>query len=91
MMNAVNSVSSNDSLLTLPVWENMVLVWAITLSMALHCALLYLPPLQTLFQTVPLSMTEWRAVVGISLPVILIDEVLKFAERRRVHRRHEKM
>jgi len=35
------------------------------------------PVLQTLFQVMPLNVAEWKAVVFISFPVILIDEVLK--------------
>ena len=36
MLNAMNALSSSESLLTLPLWENMMLVYAIALSMALH-------------------------------------------------------
>ena len=43
MFNAVNSLSENESLLTLPLWKNMYLVAAITLSMALHFMILYVP------------------------------------------------
>ncbi|KAF2657340.1 calcium ATPase [Lophiostoma macrostomum CBS 122681] len=82
MLNAMNALSSSESLLTLPLWENMMLVYAICLSMALHFALLYVPFLQGLFSVIPLDVHEWKAVMGISLPIILIDEVLKFAERK---------
>ncbi|PWW76247.1 calcium ATPase [Tuber magnatum] len=82
MFNAMNALSSSESLLTLPLWKNMKLVYAITLSMVLHFALLYTPVLQGLFSIVPLNLHEWKAVVYISLPVIFIDEALKFAERR---------
>ncbi|KAK4698046.1 hypothetical protein P7C71_g106, partial [Lecanoromycetidae sp. Uapishka_2] len=82
MLNAMNALSSSESLLTLPLWDNMVLVYAISLSMALHFALLYTPFLQTLFSIVPLNVAEWQAVMLISIPVILIDEVLKFLERK---------
>lgn len=43
MFNAMNSLSENESLLRLPVWKNMYLVMAITLSMALHLMILYVP------------------------------------------------
>lgn len=81
MFNAMNALSSSESLLTLPLWENMMLVYAIALSMALHFALLYTPFLQTLFSILPLNWAEWKAVLIISAPVILIDEVLKLVER----------
>lgn len=82
MLNAMNALSSSESLLTLPLWENMMLIYAIMLSMALHFALLYLPFLQGLFSVAPLDWSEWKAVLLISAPIILIDEVLKFIERR---------
>jgi Ca2+ transporting ATPase len=82
MLNAMNALSSSESLLTLPLWKNMMLVYAICLSMALHFALLYIPFLQGLFSIVPLNWNEWKAVLYISAPIIAIDEVLKFIERQ---------
>lgn len=82
MLNAMNALSSSESLLTLPLWENMMLVYAICLSMALHFALLYVPFLQGLFSVIPLDGNEWKAVMAISAPIIIIDEVLKFIERK---------
>jgi Ca2+ transporting ATPase len=81
MLNAMNALSSSESLLTLPLWKNMMLVYAICLSMALHFALLYIPFLQGLFSIVPLNWNEWTAVLVVSAPIILIDEVLKLIER----------
>jgi Ca2+ transporting ATPase len=95
MFNAMNSLSENESLLALPVWKNPFLVAAITLSMALHFMILYVPFFtvricsttigmqcltrfaQTLFQITPLNWTEWQAVLYLSAPVLLLDEVLK--------------
>lgn len=82
MLNAMNALSSSESLLTLPLWKNMILVYAITLSMALHFALLYTPILQSVFGIVPLGWGEWKIVLWWSAPIIFIDELLKLAERR---------
>lgn len=70
MLNAMNALSSSESLLTLPLHRNMVLVYAICLSMALHFALLYVPFLQGLFSVVPLNWAEWKAVLAISSPIM---------------------
>jgi Ca2+ transporting ATPase len=70
MLNAMNALSSSESLLTLPLWENMMLVYAISLSMALHFALLYVPFLQSLFSIVPLDWNEWQAVLWLSAPIM---------------------
>jgi Ca2+ transporting ATPase len=45
MFNAMNSLSENESLLTLPLWSNLYLCGAISLSMALHFLILYVPAL----------------------------------------------
>jgi Ca2+ transporting ATPase len=82
MLNAMNALSSSESLLTLPLWKNMMLIYAICLSMALHFALLYVPFLQGLFSVVPLNWNEWKAVLYISLPIIPLDEGLKWLERK---------
>ncbi|KLJ08143.1 Ca2+ transporting ATPase, sarcoplasmic/endoplasmic reticulum [Blastomyces silverae] len=87
MLNAINSLSASESLLTFPLWNNMMLVYAVTLSMSLHFAILYIPFLQGLFSILPLDRQEWMAVLAISSPVIVIDEVLKFLDRRLYDRR----
>ncbi|ORX58744.1 SERCA-type calcium-translocating P-type ATPase [Hesseltinella vesiculosa] len=81
MLNAMNSLSENESLLTLPLWNNPYLVFSIVLSMALHFMILYVPFFSKLFAIVPLNTEEWKGVLYISLPVIVIDEVLKFVTR----------
>ena len=81
MLNAMNALSSSESLLTLPLWKNMILVYAICLSMALHFALLYTPFLQGIFGIVPLDWAGWKIVLVWSAPIIFIDEALKLAER----------
>ncbi|RUS15310.1 putative calcium-transporting ATPase sarcoplasmic/endoplasmic reticulum type, partial [Endogone sp. FLAS-F59071] len=81
MLNAINSLSENESLLTLPLWTNPYLVVSIGLSMALHFMILYVPFFTTLFAIVPLNLAEWQAVLWISLPVLFIDEALKWVSR----------
>ena len=82
MLNAMNALSSSESLVTMPLWKNMKLIYAITVSMVLHFGILYTPFLQGLFSIEPLNWVEWQAVLLISLPVIFIDEGLKYVERQ---------
>jgi Ca2+ transporting ATPase len=70
MLNAMNSLSSSESLFTFALWNNMMLVYAIILSMTLHLAILYIPFLQGLFSILPLDWMEWKAVLAISAPVV---------------------
>ncbi|KAJ3605514.1 hypothetical protein NHX12_027560 [Muraenolepis orangiensis] len=81
MCNALNSVSENQSLMRMPPWENVWLLGAICLSMSLHFIILYVEPMPMIFQITPLNLIQWLMVLKISLPVILLDELLKFLAR----------
>ncbi|KAF0914354.1 hypothetical protein E2562_028233 [Oryza meyeriana var. granulata] len=81
MFNALNNLSENQSLLSIHPWSNLWLVGSIILTMLLHISVLYIEPLSALFSVSPLSWTEWKVVLYLSFPVILIDEVLKFFSR----------
>ena len=83
MLNALNALSENASLLTIPPWSNPLLVFAIFLSVGMHCVILYVPFLAKIFSVAPLCWSEWKAVILISLPVIGIDEAVKFVARNR--------
>ncbi|TYI19333.1 hypothetical protein ES332_A07G158000v1 [Gossypium tomentosum] len=90
MFNSLNALSEDSSLLTLPPWRNPWLLVAMSVSFGLHCLVLYVPFLANMFGVVPLSLNEWFLVILVSIPVILIDETLKFFGRSRRHRVKEK-
>lgn len=48
---------------TIPPWSNRWLLGAIATSLALHWAILYLPPAAALFGVTGLGAAEWEAVV----------------------------
>ncbi|XP_035314213.1 LOW QUALITY PROTEIN: sarcoplasmic/endoplasmic reticulum calcium ATPase 3 isoform X1 [Cricetulus griseus] len=82
MCNALNSVSENQSLLRMPPWLNPWLLGAVVMSMALHFLILLVPPLPLIFQVTPVSAGQWGVVLQMSLPVILLDEALKYLSRK---------
>jgi len=84
MLNSFNSLSENESLLTLPIWSNPTLCGAVLLSIVLHFCILYIPFLYKIFVIVPLNFEEWMGVLAISFPVIIIDEILKYISRKYV-------
>ncbi|XP_028558330.2 sarcoplasmic/endoplasmic reticulum calcium ATPase 1 isoform X1 [Podarcis muralis] len=81
MCNALNSLSENQSLVRMPPWVNIWLLGSICLSMSLHFVILYVDPLPMIFKLTHLDMHHWMVVLKISLPVILLDELLKFIAR----------
>jgi len=54
----------------------------ITASMMLHFLILYAPFMKAIFRVTPLNWIEWKAVLYFSIPVIFIDEILKFISRK---------
>merc|ERR1719299_224506 len=81
MFNALNALSEDGSLLQVRPWVNPYLIAAMAVSFGLHFLILYVPALAEIFGITPLSWEEWQLVLLFSLPVILIDEVLKFFGR----------
>ncbi|XP_010521805.1 PREDICTED: calcium-transporting ATPase 4, endoplasmic reticulum-type-like isoform X1 [Tarenaya hassleriana] len=81
MFNSLNALSEDGSLLTMPPWVNPWLLLAMSVSFGLHFLILYVPFLAQVFGIVPLSLNEWLLVLAVALPVILIDELLKFVGR----------
>ncbi|XP_073219423.1 calcium-transporting ATPase, endoplasmic reticulum-type isoform X1 [Cicer arietinum] len=90
MFNSLNALSEENSLRTLPPWKNPWLLVAMTISLGLHCLILYIPFLSEVFGVAPLSLKEWFLVILISAPVILIDEILKFVVRSQRRKTKEK-
>jgi Ca2+ transporting ATPase len=66
----------------MPPWYNKWLLGAMALSMSLHFVILEVDFLSAVFQITPLTLEEWMAVLKLSIPVILIDETLKFVARK---------
>jgi len=81
MLNALNALSEDGSLLQMPPWANPYLLLAMIISIGLHMVILYIPVFAQVFSIVPLTVNDWIVVMVFSSPVILIDEVLKMVGR----------
>mmetsp|Transcript_57814 Transcript_57814/g.102677 ORF Transcript_57814/g.102677 Transcript_57814/m.102677 type:complete len:1038 (-) Transcript_57814:55-3168(-) len=81
MLNAFNALSEDGSLVQMPPWANPYLIIAASISIGLHLVILYIAPLAKIFGVVPLTLHDWLLVAAFSVPVIFIDEVLKFIGR----------
>ncbi|KAM9788307.1 sarcoplasmic/endoplasmic reticulum calcium ATPase 3 [Neosynchiropus ocellatus] len=90
MFNALNSLSENQSLLRMPPWVNIWLLGAMILSMSLHFLILYVEPLPLIFQVTALRWSQWIVVLKISVPVIFLDEALKYISRNHLEGEEEK-
>lgn len=81
MLNTLNNLSENQSLLQVSPLSNPYALYAILISFALHFMILYVPFFRVIFQVAPLNFDEWSAVWILSIPIIFIDEVLKSLSR----------
>jgi Ca2+-transporting ATPase len=81
MFNAMNAISEDGSLLSMPPWVNPYLLLAIVISMITTYAIIYVPAFAAMFSIVPLTKNDWILVIAWSVPVVLIDEVLKLFGR----------
>jgi Ca2+-transporting ATPase len=81
MFNALNALSEDGSLVTMPPWSNPYLLLAMIVSFGMHFVILYVDFLADMFNVTPLDWSEWKVVLAFSLPVIFIDEILKAVGR----------
>lgn len=83
MFNSLNAMSEDQSLFVIGFFNNLWLWGAIFISTLLHCLILYIPFLANIFSTVPLDLKDWILVLIFTLPVIAIEEILKYISRER--------
>lgn len=83
MGNALAIRSSKDSLFTIGIFSNWLMVVAVSLTFVLQLLLLYVPFLNGIFRTVPLSGMELGASLAVSLVVLVAVEVEKWVRRMR--------
>lgn len=81
MFNVLNYRSLDDSLLRRGLFGNRYLWGAIISSVLLQCLVLY-SPLNTFFKSVPIGMTEWLLMLGVSASVVVYAEIIKLIYRR---------
>lgn len=84
MLNAVNAVSEDSSILKVGLFCNPLLILACISSLCLHSMILYWPMFNTVFSITPLTLGDWGLVFAFSFPVIIIDEILKIVSKNLV-------
>jgi Ca2+-transporting ATPase len=78
MFNAFNCRSETHSITKLGLFTNAWLLIAVASSIVLQLAVIYVPFLQPLFNTAPLTLAEWVIIIVVSASVILVVEAGKF-------------
>ncbi len=77
--------SETKSLFQIPIFNNIYLVLAVLCSLAMILGVVYIPPLQIIFKTVPLDFSAWMITGGLSFLVPILAGF--FPVHLRVHKR----
>jgi len=81
MLNALNAISEDNSLLTMSPFVNLYLLLAIGWAVGLHMMIVYVPFMNKIFSIHAMNSQEWILVMAFSTPVIFVDELLKIYGR----------
>lgn len=83
MANALAIRSNRESLFSLGLRSNMLLVYAVLLTLALQIAVIYVPFMQNIFGTVALSARDFGLTLALSAVMFVAIELEKWIQRRR--------
>jgi len=78
--------SDHASVFHLGLLTNRLITLGIAIEIAIVLALMYVPVLSAVFNTVPLTTIDWAFVIGWAPALLLLDEVRKLLGRRRGRR-----
>jgi magnesium-transporting ATPase (P-type) len=81
--NLLTMQTTRTSVFKIGLFTNEWIIRGIIFEIALMLAILYIPPLQSVFGTTPLGITEWLYVVTFIPVMFFADEIRKYVIRRR--------
>lgn len=87
MFNALSCRSQTKSIFTIGLFSNRMFLLAVTLSVVGQMLVIYFPPLQMVFQTEALTLTDILFLVSLTSTVFIVSELKKLFERQ-VEKRH---
>ncbi|XP_063234535.1 calcium-transporting ATPase type 2C member 1 isoform X2 [Bacillus rossius redtenbacheri] len=90
MFNALSCRSQTKSIFSIGLFSNRMFLVAVTLSVIGQLLVVYFPPLQMVFQTEALHVTDIVFLVGLTSTVFIVLELKKCAERE-VEKRQKTM
>lgn len=82
MGNALAIRATHDSLWEIGIFSNRLMVWAVLVTFLLQLALVYVPFLQNIFDTVALNAMQLSVSLVVSLTVLVAVELVKWLRRR---------
>jgi Ca2+-transporting ATPase len=83
LLRAFTARSENYPLLRIGIFSNRVMLYAVVSSLLLLLAVIYLPFLQPIFNTVALGWAEWQVVLPLLFVPAIVAELTKWVMSRR--------
>ena len=80
----MNCRTETQSVFKTGLFKNRLVLLGIAVEVLLLCAILYIPALQNIFQTGPIGLREWGALLLLPMPIIIIEEIRKYFSRHHV-------
>lgn len=78
----LNCRTEKQSIFKVGLFSNKRVVQGIIFEILLICAIIYIPFLQSIFQTAPIGIKEWAFLIVLPLFILLVEEVRKAIWRR---------
>ena len=82
MFNAFNWRSERYSVISLGIFTNKALIYAVLSTVILQLAAIYIPIMQMAFRTVPLSLSDWAMIIPLASTTLIAMELVKYFEWR---------
>ncbi len=89
LLRAFTARSERYSLFKISFFSNKWMNWAVLASLVLMLAVVYLPFLNPVFQTVPLGWDQWKLILPLLLIPSIVAELTKLALNRRAKEKRE--
>ena len=77
LAHTINCRSEKKSIFEIGIFSNKYLVGAVLLSVVLQLSIVYIPVLQPLFKTVPLTGGDWILILVLSSLIVIVGELKK--------------
>jgi len=86
LLRAYTARSEHFSIWKIGVFSNRAMQYAVATSMVLLLAIIYLPLLDPIFDTVPLSLNDWLILFPLILIPAVVSEITKYIAKRLAYR-----
>ncbi|HET7713264.1 MAG TPA: cation-translocating P-type ATPase C-terminal domain-containing protein, partial [Patescibacteria group bacterium] len=81
--NVFNARSETESIFKLGLFSNRYVILSTTVAVLLQIGATYLPFMQEILKTAPLTLTDWVAAISLASSIILLEEGRKILFRKR--------